>query len=185
MNKRQSVGPKLRFEVMKRDHFTCIYCGRTTPSVVLVIDHLVPVAEGGENEIDNLVTSCWECNSGKGATPLLDSVPATDHEQKALLLLERERQIKEYNEVKRQVRARENGEIAELQTYWDTLTGQSQYGPNDSNFRVWLRAVNCEDIKDYMDRAFMGKTPYVATRYFCGIMWRIYRERTEGDNSRL
>jgi 5-methylcytosine-specific restriction endonuclease McrA len=42
-----AVTPKVRFEVFKRDNFTCRYCGRKTPEVVLEVDHVVPVAEDG------------------------------------------------------------------------------------------------------------------------------------------
>lgn len=56
----------LRFSILARDNFTCRYCGRSAPSVPLEVDHLVPVASGGNDEADNLVTSCWSCNRGKG-----------------------------------------------------------------------------------------------------------------------
>ena len=26
------------------------------------VDHIIPVTKGGKNEVDNFVTSCWECN---------------------------------------------------------------------------------------------------------------------------
>jgi hypothetical protein len=35
--------------------------------VFLEIDHICPIAEGGTNHISNLVTSCRDCNRGKGA----------------------------------------------------------------------------------------------------------------------
>lgn len=35
MSKRKSISKKLRFEVFKRDGFTCQYCGRMAPDVVL------------------------------------------------------------------------------------------------------------------------------------------------------
>lgn len=44
--KRKSTGKRLRFEVFKRDHFTCQYCGAQPPDIVLVADHIVAVAEG-------------------------------------------------------------------------------------------------------------------------------------------
>jgi 5-methylcytosine-specific restriction endonuclease McrA len=40
MAKRKSVGQKLRFEVFKRDGFTCQYCGCSAPNSVLEIDHI-------------------------------------------------------------------------------------------------------------------------------------------------
>lgn len=64
--KRQSISKKLRFEVFKRDNFTCQYCGRMAPDVVLEVDHINPVANGGKNDILNLITSCHDCNIGKG-----------------------------------------------------------------------------------------------------------------------
>lgn len=71
-NQRTPIGKKLRFEVFKRDSFKCQYCGRSAPEVTLEVDHIVPVAEGGKNEILNLVTSCRDCNRGKGKTMLSD-----------------------------------------------------------------------------------------------------------------
>lgn len=59
---------KLRFEILKRDNFKCVYCGRnpTEDKIKLVIDHIKPKSKGGKDNIKNLITSCWECNMGKG-----------------------------------------------------------------------------------------------------------------------
>jgi hypothetical protein len=70
---RQPIKTSVRFEVFKRDSFTCQYCGRKAPDVVLQVDHITPVATGGENDILNLATSCRECNSGKSDKKLSDS----------------------------------------------------------------------------------------------------------------
>ncbi|WP_193886604.1 tetratricopeptide repeat protein [Oculatella sp. LEGE 06141] len=59
------ISPSIRFDVFQRDNHVCQYCGRTPPEVKLVVDHLVPVAQGGTDVFENLVTSCEECNSGK------------------------------------------------------------------------------------------------------------------------
>lgn len=72
MAKRKTMRPSTRFEVFKRDKFACQYCGRAAPTVVLRVDHIHPVAEGGEDDIVNLVTACFDCNAGKGATLLSD-----------------------------------------------------------------------------------------------------------------
>ncbi len=63
----RKVSNSLRFEVFQRDKHTCQYCGRRAPEVELEVDHLVPVAGGGTDDFENLVTSCRECNSGKSA----------------------------------------------------------------------------------------------------------------------
>lgn len=75
---RQAINPKVRFEVFKRDQHQCRYCGHGPPDVKLEVDHVIPVAEGGRNDIDNLVTACAACNRGKGATSLEVVQPATD-----------------------------------------------------------------------------------------------------------
>ena len=63
---------KLRFDILSRDNFTCQYCGRTpSDGAKLHVDHIVPKSKSGSESIDNLITSCEECNLGKGAT-LLD-----------------------------------------------------------------------------------------------------------------
>lgn len=83
MAKRRAIGKKDRFEVFKRDSFTCQYCGKAAPDVVLNVDHLKPVSKGGDNELVNLVTACQECNNGKSNRDLDDG--STVAKQKAQL----------------------------------------------------------------------------------------------------
>ncbi len=69
---REPIPAGLRFAVLRRDGFRCAYCGRgQEDGVQLHIDHLVPVAGGGRNELDNLVTACASCNLGKSASDLV------------------------------------------------------------------------------------------------------------------
>lgn len=63
---RAPIAPKLRFSILRRDNFTCQYCGARAPHAQLQVDHIHPVAKGGTNERSNLITSCWACNIGKG-----------------------------------------------------------------------------------------------------------------------
>lgn len=75
---REPIPAGLRFAVLNRDGFRCAYCGRgKNEGVQLHIDHLVPVARGGKNELDNLVTACASCNLGKSAQDLVgpDATP--------------------------------------------------------------------------------------------------------------
>lgn len=67
--KRRNISPKLRREIFIRDGFKCQECGAhpgKDKAVCLQVDHIVPVAKGGSNEISNLRTLCDICNSGKG-----------------------------------------------------------------------------------------------------------------------
>jgi len=56
---------RIRFEIFKRDNFTCQYCGRKAPNVELQIDHIIPKSKGGKDIPENLITACWDCNIGK------------------------------------------------------------------------------------------------------------------------
>jgi hypothetical protein len=73
--KRKGISASTRWTVYARDGFCCRYCGAQAgqEGVELAIDHAVSLAEGGDERIDNLVTSCRSCNAGKGARSLKDA----------------------------------------------------------------------------------------------------------------
>lgn len=73
MGERKAISKTLRFEVLKRDSFTCQYCGAKSPDVLLEIDHVIPVADDGDTNVLNLVTACAACNRGKRDRKLSDS----------------------------------------------------------------------------------------------------------------
>lgn len=114
-----AINKKQRFEIFKRDNFTCQYCGKSSPQVVLEIDHIIPKNEGGQDSHENLITSCFDCNRGKGKMLLEDYKEGTDPTEQAILLLERERQLKEYNEVVKKVRKRKNADFDNIIDFWD------------------------------------------------------------------
>lgn len=63
---RKKVTPKIRYQVLRRDNYTCQYCGRAvSDGVKLHVDHIKPVSKGGKTELSNLVTACQDCNLGK------------------------------------------------------------------------------------------------------------------------
>ena len=63
-----SISKRLRYQVLRRDNYTCRYCGAFAPVAVLVIDHVTPRKHGGQDMMENLVTACEDCNSGKSAS---------------------------------------------------------------------------------------------------------------------
>jgi len=63
--KSRALSLRKRFFVLKRDGFTCRMCGANGPGVKLEVDHIVPVAKGGTDALDNLHTLCFDCNRGK------------------------------------------------------------------------------------------------------------------------
>ena len=57
--------------VLPREHlrpgrFECQSCGDTYPTSELTFDHVVPVAQGGRKDWENIVTCCISCNRRKG-----------------------------------------------------------------------------------------------------------------------
>jgi hypothetical protein len=64
---REAISVAMRFHILRRDNYTCQYCGAKAPDTALHIDHVEPVAGGGTNAPANLITACIRCNIGKGA----------------------------------------------------------------------------------------------------------------------
>jgi 5-methylcytosine-specific restriction enzyme A len=60
----------IRVDVLNRDGYKCVFCGRNSKEVTLEIDHVIPFSGGGSNKSDNLQTLCFDCNRGKGARKL-------------------------------------------------------------------------------------------------------------------
>jgi hypothetical protein len=59
------ITKKIRFEILKRDNFTCQYCGKKAPETEMEVDHIIPVSRGGTHDYSNMTTSCFACNKGK------------------------------------------------------------------------------------------------------------------------
>lgn len=60
-----AVTKRTRYEVLRRDEFTCRYCHSNTSE--MTVDHVVPVSLGGTDAPDNLVAACRDCNAGKSS----------------------------------------------------------------------------------------------------------------------
>jgi hypothetical protein len=151
---------RTRFEIFKRDDFTCQYCGRKSPEVVLEADHIVPQCDGGSDDVINGRTSCWECNHGKAGVPLAELVTGEDPHDRSILLLERERQLREYNAVLEHIREQRDIDVWELWGHWQWQRGfKSDQELNTAPKRDtgWLRNVldHCpkQQIQSFMDYA--------------------------------
>ena len=64
------------FNVFIRDGFKCAYCGKTSieDGVKLNADHIIPRLLGGNDEANNLITACRDCNAAKAAKRLPQSI---------------------------------------------------------------------------------------------------------------
>jgi len=66
--KTRDVSLRLRLDVLTRDNFRCVFCGKSPATNVgtrLHIDHIIPFSKGGKSTFENLQTLCAECNLGK------------------------------------------------------------------------------------------------------------------------
>lgn len=97
---------KIRFEVFKRDGFKCGYCGQTPPAVILEIDHIEAISKGGSDDINNLLTSCFDCNRGKKNIPL--NIVTNQMADNLEVMQEREKQIQEYRKFTQKIESRIN-----------------------------------------------------------------------------
>lgn len=177
MANRKPLGKKVRFEVFKRDGFVCQYCGAHPPEVVLQVDHIVPVVEGGENDIDNLVTACQPCNIGKGAT-LLSSAPRSLAD-KAAEIIEREEQIKGYQSVLADRRQRIEMESDAIdERYADFNPGYVLSEGSLVSVRMFIEKLGFHSVYEAMELAGNRWTsqPGKIFKYFCGICWNRIKE---------
>jgi len=174
---RKALSKRVRFEVFKRDRFCCAYCGAHPPDVILHVDHVHPVAEGGSNDIDNLVTSCAPCNSGKGAK-LLSSVPQSLAER-AAEISEREAQIRGYVEVMDAARERLERDVNRVAFVFEGFWNDG-YTLSDSARMSVRRFIDELGVHEVIEAAEIACTARVTEakvfRYFCGVCWRRIRE---------
>jgi 5-methylcytosine-specific restriction endonuclease McrA len=66
IRRRAEYVPFSRANIYARDHHACQYCGLGYSTAELTFDHVVPVAQGGRKDWENIVTCCISCNRRKG-----------------------------------------------------------------------------------------------------------------------
>lgn len=171
---RKSISKKLRFDVFKRDAFRCQYCGRTPPNITLELDHFIPVAEGGTNDIDNLLTSCFDCNRGKSSN-LIEQIPPTIKTRQELLK-EQESQSREYNRWLKQKRKRQENDVDSVEDIFSRYHAECFTERFRSSVKTFIGELSLEEVQDAMEKAAAYKdTPEHACKYFCGICWNKIR----------
>lgn len=177
MSTRKSISKRLRFEVLKRDRFTCQYCGEKPPKVPLEIDHIIPVSKGGKNEIQNLVVSCFDCNRGKSNVELTD-VPHTLNDT-----IERKKiahqQLKEYERLLKREKKFIDSQINMVEEVYsnqfDNYCFQEHFRMSVKKF---IEMLGIESVINAMEIA-CSKIHYheqKSLNYFCGICWTQIRE---------
>lgn len=175
-----SLSKRKRFSVFQRDGFTCQYCGRRPPDVMLQVDHIVPSSKGGSDDTTNLITSCFDCNSGKSDTSL-DAVPDSlvDIQSRRIEALQQAAAVQKLE--RKQERAIQK-QIEDLEAEFVTK-GRIFNSETRRSIRLFLTKLGYEEVFQAMHTA--DARGYIANekewRYFCGICWNRIRER-EGSH---
>jgi hypothetical protein len=181
----RSISKRVRFEVFKRDGFACQYCGQTPPAVVLELDHIIAVADGGPDDFQNLITACFDCNRGKAAVPLSRRELAEDIETRRQLIQERVEQAEAYEQLLRERREQEDAAIDQvIAVYEQFVEGYTLLDKTRPSIRRFLRMLPPSEVIDAMEIAATrwahkeindtGRSPVF--RYFCGVCWRKIKE---------
>lgn len=145
---RKPISKRMRFEVFKRDSFTCQYCGRMAPDVVLEVDHIKPVSKGGKNELLNLVTSCKECNLGKSNVELSDDTAVKKQERQLLELAEKKEQLEMMLKWREGLTDLE-GDMVEAVA--KVFSDNTKWGVNDhgkKTIRKWIKEFSLNEVLD-------------------------------------
>lgn len=154
MTERAPIPKKLRFEVFKRDSFTCQYCGAVGGRVLLHCDHIKPVAEGGETTLLNLITACVDCNLGKGARQLSDDSAVTKQHRQLADLEERRQQLEMMRDWREELAQHQ---VSEIDIVAEAFLARSKFRPNDHgniSVRRWLRKYGLHEVLAAIDETF-------------------------------
>ena len=186
LSTRKPLSKRVRFEVFKRDGFRCAYCGRHPPDVLLEVDHIIPVCEGGDDVDDNLTSACFDCNRGKAGIPL-SSVPKSLPE-KAAEVAEREEQLAGYRAVMKARADRID------QDAFDVAAILLFKAPGEE-FRVdrrWLVSIKkfigllpLHEIEEAAELACANApigSDYRRFLYFCKVCWNKIKGEGDGQN---
>ena len=151
----------LRFDIFRRDNFTCRYCGAQPPDVVLEVDHVVPRVDGGSDDPLNLATSCGDCNRGKSRKRLdITSAAQPDADIEYLAVQQEIAEIERYEHSLAQRQHARNRIIITFQKLWMEVSGLDWY-PTEDVFNGLLTKFDLETI----EAAIRDVAPKVSTGY--------------------
>lgn len=173
---RKPISLKLRFEIFKRDGFKCQYCGNHPPAVTLEVDHIHPHSKSGKDNLENLLTSCFDCNRGK-SDRLLTSIPKSIRDTSEEFK-ERESQLKEYQKLLKRIDNRKKKDISSIDEVFRGYFEGKELSPSfkESIKSQFIDHIPAQVLSDAMEIACVKiQDPNKAVKYFCGIAWGIIK----------
>lgn len=177
-----AVSKRTRFEVLRRDDFTCRYC--RSKDNELTVDHVVPVALGGSDSPDNLVAACRDCNAGKSSSAPDQALIAKIEEDAVrwaiAMRLAAQKKSDERRERDEYVREFDDAWRAYK---WTASSGETREVPRDAGWiaSVWRFhevGLPVEDLMDAIDISMAARRVVISEKwtYMCGVAWTKHRE---------
>lgn len=181
---RKPISRRLRFEILRRDNYTCRYCGASSLDAALTVDHVIPTALGGGDEPSNLTTACRDCNAGKASTSPDEHI-VDDVDGMALVWKKAIDRAAEMQRVEDLEAANQITEFLEVWNHWHMGDDETRKIPMPTGWESSIRTF----IKNGMDVNELHEMTHVAMesratsdktwRYFCGCCWNRLARRQE------
>ena len=153
MKVRKGLTKKTRFEVFKRDGFTCQYCGKMAPDIVLEVDHIKPVSKGGTNDFINLITSCRDCNRGKGKRKLSNKDVIKKQQEQLKELNKKREQLEMMVDWQNELLNLEQDYLSELKSFFSKEVNFSITKHGDMLLKKWLDKYGFGLLLDSMKKS--------------------------------
>lgn len=188
MAKRKAIPEGLRHDIFKRDRFTCQYCGRTVPEVVLEIDHIKPVSKGGTNDSLNLITSCRACNRGKSNKLLSENTVVKKQQAQLEELAERKLQMEMLIEWHDEMSKIEELEVREVENILVTKANIAFNEVGKGWCRKWIKEFSFAEVLDATEKAiayYYDGSQYSAQKVLKKISGICYVARKQKDDLRI
>jgi hypothetical protein len=152
---RKGISKKLRFEIFKRDKFTCQYCGESAPKVILHIDHIYPLSKGGENDIMNLITSCQSCNAGKSNKILSDNEILLKRKHQLDIIQERKNQLEMLATWQKQLIDEEDQSLTIVSNLINELYGRVLTEIGVINYKKFIKQFGVVEVCEAINIAYI------------------------------
>lgn len=173
-----ALSKRTRFEIFKRDFFTCQYCGDRPPDVVLEVDHIDPRVLGGSDDPLNLLTSCFDCNRGKSKIPLGDKAVRPDVDAQFMEGQQELAESRRFLAMRLELDAVRERVIDKIQQHWNLTMDTQGDVPARGVIIGWLNMYSPEEIVKSIDLLLpkVRRSPFKFNRfedyirYISGIM---------------
>jgi hypothetical protein len=167
-----AISKKLRFEILTRDGYACVYCGRDRSEVKLEVDHVIPKSKGGSNDPVNLVSACFDCNRSKSNSLIPEAKTAgfcVQNSEHVTRMAEAEAaKIKAMRSAKRQ--------FNKLKRDLEDCLALEITKPGERSVKQFLAKLGPVEVAEAAEIASTKFSKGDRWRYFCGVCWNKIRQ---------